>query len=351
MATRRGLNKLFKAIGVDLLDEESEWDSSTHQNMPTSLREFILRVHDVYLSDSVDSSSPEVELQTLRTALHFSRRIQVVFGEDDVRTKSTPFRIDLLRALIDIIPRCSENISGTCIGFGSGFTVDRTGTLWLRSDATSDEWLQFIQRIDIGACHDAIERKLALKKLEAQVADAAGVGSVYTDADAYASEQYEAFLQTHLLQGNDDITSTKQSRRQFPDVCVHVRVSEDDVSSVCEEAWCKDGVIVVDSRLSQDLYRTVASLAPKAAEQARKIRHHQAQIKALIKQVESKLRLRLLSKDPDLEDHKFKAGCKKLLEHAGELSPLLEGLKIRLTETNAYVSGRQCIDVCWCFKL
>lgn len=351
MATRRGLNKLFEAIGVGLLEEESEWDSSTHQNMPVSLKEFITRVHDLYLSDCADSSSPEVELQTLRTALHFSRRIQVIFGEDDVRTKSTLFRIDLLRALVDIIPQCPENISGTCIGFGSGFTVDRAGTLWLRCDATSDEWLQFIQSIDIGACHDAIERKLALKKLESQVADVAGVGSVYTDADGYASEQYESFLQTHLMQDNGGISSNKESYRQFPDVCVHVHVSEDDSSSACGDAWCKDGVIVVDSRLSKDLYKTVASLAPKAAEQARKIRHHQAQIKALIKQVETKLRLRLLSKDPNLEDHKFKAGCKKLLEHASELSPLLEGLKIRITETNAYVSGRQCVDVCWCFKL
>jgi hypothetical protein len=343
---REGLNTLFKALGIDQLDQDVMDGSHTYTSS-LSLREFIPLVHDQYLQDCTDSKSPQVELRTLKTALHFSKGIHVVFSEDFL-LQSTLARIDVLRDFVSIASQCPDGLKGIKIGFGNGFTLDPTsGIIWLNAGASPEEWVRFLSRIDVACFHEAKERKVAIHTLSKQVADMLGVGTVCAADDVTTlSEEYEAVLLSML-------EHPPSTMLQHPDVCIKFVSDTSDSKPAADH----DGVIHIhlkSANLEQGpsvLYQDMYKKSPLAAEQARKARHHRTQMNALKKQVETKLRLRLLSQDPKLKDYQFKAGCLKLLEHARDLTPLLEGLKLRMTDTNAYVPGRQCIDISWSFRL
>lgn len=342
---RKGLNTLFKALGIDQLDEDVTDGSHAYTSSSLSLREFIPRVHDQYLQDCADSKSPQVELRTLKTALHFSKGIHVVFSEDFL-LQSTLARIDVLRDFVSIASQCPNGLNGIKIGFGNGFTLDPLSSIiWLNASASPEEWVRFLSRIDTARFHETKERKIAINTLSKLVADMLGVGTVCAAGDATTlSEEYEILLLAML-------EHPPPTMLQHPDVCIKF-VSDSDSKPLADH----DGIIHVHlkSALEQGplaLYQDMYKKSSHAAEQARKARHHRTQMNALKKQVETKLRLRLLSQDPKLKDYQFKAGCLKLLEHARDLTPLLEGLKLRMTDTNAYVPGKQCIDISWCFRL
>lgn len=374
-ATRKSLSKLFKALGIDELEEQQASNANTWNDMPLSLREFIPMVHEAYMLDCVDASSPDVELRTLKTALHFSRRIKIVFAEDiDGSKRSTLGKIMLVQSLIDIMPECAPSLNGLSVGFGSACTVDEyTGIVWLNAYIEANEWLRFLGNVDLQKCHDALEKKAAIRMLSDQVASLLGVGLVYgRDPKVTLSESYENLLLSVL-------EHPPTSSEKYPNVSI--QFVEHPLHDDGDVIRCKDGTItlhlesITSHHALYDILNT--SILDEATEQARRIQSHQSQMNDLKKHVEKKLRLRLLAHDPKVPDFKFKAACQKLLEHAIEvcisshnnilydclnnciiltcvvvqLMPLLEGLKLRITDRNAYVKGRQCIDISWCFRL
>lgn len=315
-ATRRSLNKLFKALNIDEIEEEVLRQNTWH-DMPLSLREFIPLVHESYLLDCADVSSPTVELRNLKTALQFSRRIRVIFSDDlNGSLRSILSKITMVQSLIAIMPSCPESLRGLSVGFGTASTIDEySGTVWLNANVESDEWLRFICNVDLQRCHNSLERKAAMYKLSDQVASSLGVGLVYgDDSQVTLSDEYECMLLSTLEHSPTPV-------HKYPDVSIRFVITPPLDETV---ASCKDGTITLSLEpvtsqrlLLHDVLNS--SLLREAAEQARKIRSHQSQMNDLKKFVEKKLRLRLLAHDPGIPDFKFKTACQKLLEHATEV--------------------------------
>jgi hypothetical protein len=312
-ATRKNLSKLFKLLDIEELGEQENY-ANTWTDMPLSLREFIPLVHEAYLQDCADTSSPAVQLRTLETALNFSRRIRILFADDlEGAMRSTIGKKTLIQSLITIMPECPASLTGLSIGFGNASTLDEyAGVVWLNANIKPSEWLLFLHSIDLQRCHNALEMKAAMNKLSDQVASQLGIGLVYgSDAKVMLSEAYENILLSVL-------ENPCAYEQQYPDVSIRFASG-----SQPSEAVCKDGTITVDLesiKSHTELYDALNSnILGLAAEQARKIRYNKTQINDLKKHVEKKLRLRLLAHDPEIPDFQFKSACQKLLEHSAEV--------------------------------
>lgn len=314
-ATRKSLNKLFRATGIEELFEVSP-SQNTCYDMPLSIREFIPIVQEKYLLDCADASSPQVKLRTLITALQFNKRIKVIFSDDSGDSYQTiNGKVMLVESLIGIISACPQSLTGLSIGYGAAFTIDEyTGTVWLKADAEPREWLNFLCNIDLQRCHNALEKKAAMYKISNQAASIIGVGSVHAmDARTTLSDAYENLLLSIL-------EHPPTNKLEHTDISIQLGTVPLPGGAI---SVCKDGVIMLDlnSITSQNiLYDTLTgNILRQASEQARKIRLQRSQVNDLKKHVEKKLRLRLLGQDPQVDDIKFKAACQKLLQNAAEV--------------------------------
>ena len=350
MVTRRNLNKLFRAVDIDELECDDAY-RDTYKSMPLSLREFIPLVQDQYLVDLTDTSTPDVSLRMMLAALHHSRRLRIVFAKDaESSTQSAIGKVGLLR---DFVEKCldespAELGGGLTVGFGKHFSQDvRNGAIWLDASASPESWARFLNNLDLKQFHEALETRSAVRQLAYQAALPLGVASIYsaddsTDAEVDSYESYESFLLS-LLRWTPPESVTYEG--------VDLIVATSAVSKADMEKDIDRGILYVSSADSPaKIYEMLKKYGRRAEQHVHRRRQVAAQTKALVSQVERTLRLRLLSKHPSLEDYRYKAACQKLLANANELQ-VLEGLKLRVGEKNAYVTGRGLIDIAWDFRV
>lgn len=349
MATRRNLNKLFRAVGIDGISCVDVCRDS-QSDMPHSLQAFIPLVHEQYLVDLTDTNTPQMTLRTMLAALNYSRRLRVVFSKDtDPAAQSTLGKVQLLQNFMEVVEHeCPAEINGLTIGFGNAFSQHvNEGAIWLDVRASPESWAKFIDNVDLNQMHDGLEAKAALRQLAVQAADALGVASVHAADSSYSvqlSDAYESFLLSVLRS-----TPANTSKSKYEGVVLSV-VSDD--GELHPDKHVEHGVLYVAATAPlAAVLSTLRTYGPRAEEHVRRRRHEFQHTKALVTQVERTLRLRLLSKDPALEDFRYKTACQKLLASANELLPILEGLKLRVGEQNAYVTGRGIIDIAWDFRV
>jgi hypothetical protein len=344
MMTRRNLNKLFRAADIEELVCDDAY-RDTYKGMPQSLHAFIPLVHEQYVLDLTDTSTPEMSLRTLLAAINYSRGLRVVFSKDmDHAAQSTLGKVELLRAFAEqAADKCPYELNGLTIVFGNTFGRHAAeGAILLNTSASPKSWLDFINKTDFVELHEGLEMKAAVRQLAQQAANTLGVASIHADDALSLGDPYESFLLS-LLQW------TPPSSRKFEGVSL-VIVSHDTEDN--KRGDVERGVLYVT--VTDDpstVYEHIQSFGPYAEENVRRRRHADSQMKALVSQVERTLRLRLLSKDPMLEEFRFKSACQKLLHHAAELQPILEGLKLRIGAQNAYVRGRGLVDIAWDFRV
>jgi hypothetical protein len=306
-------------------------------------------VSERYYDSFADGGGIDTKLRALKTALHYTHQISVQFGDDLTMTRSMMYQISLLERLVKVMKECPGDLEMLSIGFGSGFTMDDNGTVWLRADADEIHWIDFLHNIDLKDCHKIRHERIETRKLAANAAKRLGVGAIHSEK--ILSKEYKDFINRILISASED-ESEKREPMTLPLVCLNAIVPVDGSDSCGKNAEAKDGIIHLPANYTPDkVLRTLQSLGTKANLQAKEIRRKQDEINAMKKQEERALRLRQLQKDPRLAEHKFRAGCLRLLNHAQILSPLLDGLCIRLTETNAFVPGKRHIDISWSFQV
>lgn len=354
MATRRNLNKLFRAADIDELACDDGARRDSHTDMPQSLLEFIPMVHEQYMVDLTDTGTPQMSLRTMLAALNYARRIRVLFAKDAAPgAQSTLGKVQMLNDLVDIVENtCPAEINGLTIGFGKAFTTHVSeGAVWLDASASPESWAKFIESIDLKLLHEGLEMKAAIRQLATQAADVLGVAAIYDCGDSTlsssssslpSSDAYESFLLSVLRWTPPD----KPARYDGVALAVvsdeGLHPEKDIQSGVLRVAATDDPAAVLS---------TLKKYGACAEDHLRRRRHEAAQRKALVTQVERTLRLRLLCSDPALADFRYKAACQKLLANANDLLPILEGLKLRVGEQNAYVPGRGMVDIAWDFRL
>lgn len=346
MAIRRNLNKLFRAVDIDELACDDEY-RDTYTSMPLSLQEFIPLVHAQYLHDLTDTSTPDVSLRTMLAALNYSRRLRIVFSKDAERSsQSAPGKLAILRDFVEkCLGGCPPEIDGLTVGFGKNFGQDVSqGAIWLDAGASPESWVRFLNNVNLTQLHEGLELRAAVRQLAHQAAGALGVASIQCADETNGEENYpyESLLLSILRW-------TPPEPAAFEDV--DLIVASGAVSPKDTEKDIDRGMLYVRvSDTPANIYEILQKHGPRAQEHVRRRRQDAAKAKALVSQVERTLRLRLLSKHPDLEDYRYKTACHRLLSNASELH-VLEGLKLRVGEKNAYVQGRGLVEIAWDFRL
>ena len=346
MAIRRNLNKLFRAADIDELVCYDE-DRDTHTSMPLSLQEFIPLVHEQYLHDLTDTSTPDVSLRTMLAALHYSRRLRIVFSKDAERSShSALWKLTILRDFAGkCLEECSPELDGLTVGFGRNFSQDVSqGAIWLDSTASPETWVRFLKNVNLRQLHEGLEMRAAVRQLAYEAAGVLGVASIQYADETNDTENY--LYESMLL---SILRWTPPESATFEGIDLIVVSGELAPDGTEKDIDC--GILHVSvSDSPTRIYEILKQYGPKAQEHVRRRRHAAAKAKALVSQVERTLRLRLLSKHPDLEEYRYKAACQRLLANANELH-VLEGLKLRVGEKNAYVKGRGLVEIAWDFRL
>lgn len=344
MAIRRNLNKLFRAADIDELVCNDEY-RETNTIMPLSLRDFIPLVHEQYLHDLTDTSTPDVSLRTMLAALNYSRRLRIVFSKDVERSfQSALGKLTTLREFAEkCVGECPPELDGLTVGFGRNFSQDVSqGAIWLDASASPESWVRFLNNVNLGQLHEALETRAAVRQLAHQAAGALGVASINLADETCDGENYpyESLLLSILRW-----TPPESAAFEGVDLIVASGAPHDTEKEIDR------GILHVSATDSPaKIYEILQQYGPRAQDHARRRRQAATKAKALVSQVERSLRLRLLSKHPDLEDYRYKVACQKLLANANELH-VLEGLKLRVGERNAYVKGRGLVEIAWDFRL
>lgn len=180
-----------------------------------------------------------------------------------------------------------------------------------------------------------------------------GVGLVHTHPQLSLDAAYAQFLERAADAGGQ---GGLQPGSALHGVSIHVdpeaglepQASGSHAGSSMDDA----GVIHVPMSISSSgLRSTLQALGPQAAALARRRHDAEAELGQLRAQVERKLRLRRLARDPALEGGRFRAACLRLLQHSAEVGPLLDGLPIRVTEVNGLPADRSIVDIAWNWQL
>lgn len=347
-ATQQALTRLLTACGVDApASDDSTASSLGVAGNNYSLSAWIPSAAELFHQSSSNTGGPRQELQAARAALQMSYRISLVFGGHLAAGSVIP-QLDAARRLLEILDQCPPEIFGLKIGLGDGFGTDASGTVWLHAQLESDTWVKYLKdEADLEYCHERKKEQGKLREKERIAAKALGVGMIFAHSDVANSPEYEALLQGASEEGAG-WPSYSGGNKPLEKVTVTV-VSGENGDQNTSDGTGKILVPVTSS--GPALLATLRRLGPEAARCAGLAAKEEFAISTLRTQVERKLRLRKLARHPDLPVYKFKTACLRMLQNAGTLGPLLDGLPIRITETNAVHAGQPHIDISWCFTL
>jgi len=335
------LNRLFSECGIASHDDEGEGGAISHT---VSLREFIPAAAERFHAAATQHGGPRYELSALRAALQMTRHISLVFGGAMTRASSLE-QLEAGRQLLHVLEQdCLAEVVGVQIGIGDGYGSDASGALWLWSEGDAPSWAKFLQGTDLEWHRTQRAKAAALRSREQAAAKALGVGMVLGHPAAVSTPQYE-----RLMNDIADAGPAGSGQAMLQKVVLRLEPgSGGGGASGCRTDGLGKICLPVDLPLP-DILACVKQLGPTAAREADALAKEEADIATLRRQVERALKLRLLSRDPDLPTHKFRAACLRLLQHSAALMPLLDGLPLRVTEVNSFVPGRSAIDIAWNF--
>lgn len=253
-----------------------------------------------------------------------------------------------LRQLVQVLDGLLElDVAGVRFGLGSGYGVDSQGTVWLPAGAPPEAWSQFLSTAELSLCRR--QQKLAqhLHEQETALARLLGIGLVQSHQELLLTPAYRQFLERAVAAAAGSRGGALPSASG---AAVSLRVEPGWMAS--ETAIDERGTVTVPVSISgEELQQALARLGPRAAAASQTLRQQEADMARLGGQTERKLRLRRLSRDPALSAVRFKTACYRMLAHAAELAPLLDGLVVRVSETNALAADRSCIDIAWDWRL
>jgi hypothetical protein len=157
-----------------------------------------------------------------------------------------------------------------------------------------------------------------------------------------ASTDYAAFV--------DRVAKTAQGLGSRPGDVLHFAVLA--VGARAGDPGLVPGEVPVPvSATGLEALNMLRLLGPSASAAAAAAAEQRKSLDGLRTQVERRLRLRVLRRDPRLAPERFRAACLRMLRHSRELFPLLDGLPVRIAEVNGLPGDRSCVDIAWDFQI
>jgi hypothetical protein len=349
--------------------------------------------------EAVHFGLPSQQLEALRSAFFFAHALSISFSGNATRL-STSLQVSLLEQLARSLDAAGDVAGAVChcmIIIGDGQGVDAHGRLWLRHDGTVATWAHELQCLDVALVQERRAQQAEMRRVEVEVAAALGLRAVFAGDRLAISELYRDFLQvrwcctypscclctqllvcvltTRMQQGarwGMQSTCSCSPLTQCPIPCVQGWVAQ---AASLRPAACSAGhtmsVLVVPTADAVDVVtllpggvvqaRTDCDLSTLHAllqeqgpavvaelEAAAKVEQELAEI---ARQVEQRLRLRRLFRDPVLSVDEFRSGCCRLLQHRDWLLKYVENCSLQLSVRNEIATGSRVIDVAWNFEL
>ena len=362
--THHALTRLLTACGIETSAAEiagngSDNNSASSSSSAMALRHWIPGVAELFhQSAAQQGSSPRQELQAIRSALLWSRSISLKFGGSLAAGSVLP-QLEAAQKLLQLLEldtcKMKEHNLILKIGLGDGgFGIDSMGVMWLHAAAPETAWLEFLN--DDSIVDRSLELQMAayeVSQLERGAAETLGVGMVMASTvQLSSSTEYTEFLQRIKAahsgsNSNSKSNSSGDGERFLPFRKVGLQVTPLDGG----ESVDAGAIFVPITSTSDAVAAAVLKFGPGAARVAEKAAHDENELSSLRTRVERKLRLRILVRDPQLPRSKFRAACLRMLHHSKELTPILDGLPIRVGEVNTFQPGQSHIDISWCFEV
>ena len=287
-----------------------------------------------------------------------TQRITLLFGGKLSSGGVIP-QLDAAQKLLGILDECPTEIFGLKIGLGDGFGIDPGGTIWLHAQSDSASWIQYLNNdADLDYCHQRKKEEAKLSEKERTAAKLLGVGMIFAHGDVAmgSSTEYDALLE-RVMQETAEWPNISGSGSYRPLENVNIMVvpaPQQEQQSEKEQKITSDesGKILIPVTASgPEILAAIRRLGPEASRSAALAAREESELSSLRTQVERKLRLRKVARHPDLPAHKFKTACLRMLQNSITLGPLLDGLPIRIAESNAVHPGQPHIDISWSFTL
>jgi hypothetical protein len=344
-STRKAFSRLLEACGVPNSFDVGARDAAA---TPRSLRAFVPRAAEAVHQAAAARGGPRFEAHAVRTALQLTRGVAVTVAGRLAGAGAAEATAQLLQ-LADVLEGlASLDVSGLAVGLDDEFNTDSRGTLWLRAGATPQAWAEYLSAARVDYCRG---RRALVARVQAQqraLSSALGVGVVVT---AMAQELEPPFMQflERMAAGAAAGRGEAPAGGALSQLGIFVEAADGGAGGAAAACSVSDtGLLNVPAGASfEELRRALAALGARAAGVARRRREGEEELSRLRTQVERKLRVRRLSREAGLPADRFRAACLRLLQHAAEVGPLLEGLPVRVGEANGLPADRSTVDIAW----
>lgn len=348
----RGLNQLFSACGIDTLTHEDV----LIQNLDT-LRSFLpVAVEAMHQARSTYDHRHEASAVCAAFRLNHSIRLDLGSsrapssfsggGEDRSRAAERLYSV-LTKSLGDGL---LEELEGMHVALGNDNVVDGFGRIWLDGGGAEQDWVEFLESIDLQRIRGLQKASVERYQLEKSIAKLLRVQKVGAASDELRlSVDYSTFL-NRMLRAEFPWHLAHRSMQSFPSV--HAVVKS------LEETGDDGPAILTSGSLSIPVDATAAIVwdalrryGPEAQKMAEARNQEDEKLSTLRRHVERRLQLRQLSQCTGITSSEFTLGCMKLLKHAEVLMPLVSGMKIRLAKSNGIDTRSAFIDIAWDFEI
>ncbi|KAL4428229.1 hypothetical protein ABPG75_002318 [Micractinium tetrahymenae] len=381
-SARKAFGTLLAALGLpSRIGSDGDAGQEADQfSRFVNLREFLPQAVETVHQYAAAQSGAQHQLGALRTALRLGRRIAAGFGGGAAAAGALR-QLSLLRRLVaalDALPQ-SVDLAGLKITIGDSSGVDGLGTVWLDAEASQAAWERQLAGVDAEHCRRQQALRQQVKAQEAAVASALGLAMLYTQQEASLSSDYRQALErlASAAAGRGPVGSGRF--RELPVMLQPAGEgqhggsgaasaggggSSSTSSKSSSSAGSRDGRVegcAVDPTAglllapvdvtAEALYAAIERLGPQVLAAAAQRRRREAELAALRQQVERKVMLRRLVRDPAISDARFKSCLDRMLGSAQKLSGLLHGQSVRVAEVNGLSPDRAVIDIAWNWQL
>ncbi|PNH01906.1 hypothetical protein TSOC_012164 [Tetrabaena socialis] len=214
--------------------------------------------------------------------------------------------------------------------------LDRLGHLCLSAAESDEAWAAFLSGADIGFVLQQRRAVEGIRRLEAAVAKAGGLGQVYTPYGNLTEPPYRAFLERLAAAAAERGPLGGGAFRELS-LCVLQPVPP--VQGQPAEPACR-----VDASAAGVVQPAHGGAVVSEAEVAalRQERRQAEQLAELADRTRQRLRLRSLTRDPRVAPDRFRRACGLLLDQAVALAQLLEGCSVRVGLENRLAPDGSC---------
>lgn len=355
----RALHKLLTACGLGgAIDLRAAEEEAVQAAANASLVHFLQHAADVVRHNEYGRPALGVQMANIRGAMRLVKGIVVGFRDKSLALDQ---QLRVLRQFAQALDALgSTDLRGCHVLFGSSTQIDAAGNLWINAHDDPDDWVRFLEGVDLQFVQKRRELARDIRGLEASVASSLGVATIYTAAHSAASAEYREFLERLA---SEAFTQGPLSQGRLAKVPIFVAATSKHGRSPQQDTASEDfgpdftvnesmGYLQVPMHAAG---AQVISFARRHGPHAVAILQHEAEQSAAVQKLQEdarrRLRLRRLLKGDGVSTAQFRACCAFLLQHSATLADLSDGLSLQVEHQHGVEEDGSVVKIAWNCKM